>query len=1587
MEAYAQALNIAIPVFLLLILLEEIAARWLGQHVNRGADAISSLSSGITNIVKDVLGLSIVIISYQWLLGKVAVVQLESTWLLYLVAFVAKDFAGYWIHRLEHRVNFLWNRHIIHHSSEEFNLSCALRQSISSVFSYFSFFMLPAALLGVPSEVIAVVAPIQLFAQFWYHTRLIGRMGFLEHLIVTPSHHRVHHAINPEYLDKNFGQIFILWDKLFGTFQPELATVPPVYGVKRPVNTWNPLLINFQHFWLQLSDAWHAENLLDKLRIWVMPTGWRPADVAEKFPVKTIGEDLYQYRKHDSAPGRLLLGWSWLQLAATLALMLYLFQRIAAVSFPDLLLYGAFLFLSVFCFTSQLDKSRWALFSEALRTIFGLALLWMQGGSWFGLDAALSAAVLAYLLASLAMSVWLSKKESPISRLLRQYAVVWLLLASSGDALAQVVLSLESPLDDVEERSDGSIYTNSSDLELVTDGDWQVVGLRFSNVPIPQGMLIQGAWLQFTTDEISTGACNLEIRAQAANSAPAFEETYKNISARELTNATVSWQPEDWNLIGQSGLPQRSPDLSVLLQEVVNRPGWVPGSALALVIKGSGRRTAQAMEGNPTMAARLVVELGIDEPTEPYSQLFINEIMPANGLYPDEFGETDDWLELYNGGNEIVNLEGLYLSDEVSIPKKWKIAGSKWVSPGSFALLWMDGDAGQGPFHAPFKLSSQGEVITLSQEINGQLYTLDALDLPATLLNISRGRREDGQAEWVFFREASPNATNNGRGRYEELMVSFSLPGGLHSAPVALELFCPDSGATIHYTLDGSAPDSSSPVYSQPIPLNQATAVSARALKPGNIAGKTYVEQYLVGASHTLPVVCIQTEPENLWNLASGIYVTGTHGVPGYCSEDPRNWNQDWEKPASIALYEPNGAKAFQVNAGIKIGGGCSRGFRMKSFNVYLRGDKYGDEAIDYPVFPDLDIQQFKRLKIRNAGNDFEQMHFRDGLNQTLLRNTVDLDLMGYRPAVLYLNGQYWGVYEIRELYNEDYIASHFNLPNAEFDIITNPTQGAWAEVNEGDYAAFQHLKSFIEQRNLSIPANYEYLLPLMDMEEYLNYHIAQIYLGNYDWPANNVRVWRNRNGGKFRWMLYDLDATTNYGWWSKSSATYNTLQHALALNGDYWPNGPQSTLFLRKLMENQTFRHEFIQRTATFRELIFHPERVNPMVDSIRQLLLPEMQQHILRWSVNIPAWGWGWPAGGSLQSWEGFINNFRAFFSSRRQTIIYHFRETLQTEGTYPLSFNYPEDTPGDIFIHSCDIKIPHNYTADYFKKIPLRIKAVPKPGYRFIKWLETGQTSPEIAFTASQPAQLTPVFLPLNPLITEIHYLPQTGADREFLEIHNPTDLPLHLDGYRFSAGVEFEFPEDITLSPGEYLLLVKDKSQHAGLSCQVLEWESGELDDGGEVVSLVTGTGELADSVSYSSSAPWPDLTDKAGHSLVLLSPYSDNGLAGSWGSSDFRGGSPCGKRSLLDAGETTEWFRLSIYPSPVLSELTFEYSTLEDLPLSLEVLNALGQPCRLLNLEPSPFLQKAVVDVIDLPAGVYHVRLLGEAGARQSFVKL
>lgn len=376
MEQYAAVLLWAIPSFLVLVVIEIVYGHLTNKQTYTLMDTLSSLSSGMTNTLKETLGLALVIISYPFILKNIALIELESSSALYFIAFICIDFASYWNHRLNHKINIFWNRHVIHHSSEEFNLACALRQSISSIFGFGALFLIPAAILGVPPKVISILAPLHLFGQFWYHTRHIGKLGWLEYILVTPSQHRVHHAINPIYIDKNLSAIFCIWDRLFGTFQEELDDEPPVYGVLKPVQTWNPIWINFQHFWAILTDAWYAKNWIDKLRVWFMPTGWRPKDVQERFP-RTIIKNVHLHEKYNPEYSFAQKAIGIFHFIVINLMILYFLSNFVEISNSLRLGLGFLIFGCIFSFTSLMDLHSWAIKFQIAWASIGLIILWL----------------------------------------------------------------------------------------------------------------------------------------------------------------------------------------------------------------------------------------------------------------------------------------------------------------------------------------------------------------------------------------------------------------------------------------------------------------------------------------------------------------------------------------------------------------------------------------------------------------------------------------------------------------------------------------------------------------------------------------------------------------------------------------------------------------------------------------------------------------------------------------------------------------------------------------------------------------------------------------------------------------------------------------------------------------------------------------------------------------------------------------------------------------------------------------------------------------------------------------------------------
>ena len=393
----------AIPFFFVLIGLELLVDRWRGVSTYRLADSINSLSAGVLSQVSGLLTKGLGLLTYGFAVQHLALFELsaQQTW-VWVLAFVLYDFCYYWNHRLGHERNVLWAAHSVHHQSEDYNLSTALRQT-SSGFLFGWIFYLPLAVLGVPLLVFLTVAALNLLYQFWVHTRHVPKLGWYEWAFVTPSNHRAHHAQNAIYMDRNYGGVFILWDRLFGTFQEELDEEPVIFGVTTPLASWNPLWANLQ-FYVQLwRDATRAASWWDKLRIWFMPTGWRPADVAAKYPLSK--PELSQFVKFEvplSAGQKVYAG---VQFALYLVVGTYLLAISESLTLGLLIASWAWVAFGLYSVGVWLENRPWARLLEVLRLLSSVPLLLaLQQAALLPVDAAGWSVLALYALAS---ALWL----------------------------------------------------------------------------------------------------------------------------------------------------------------------------------------------------------------------------------------------------------------------------------------------------------------------------------------------------------------------------------------------------------------------------------------------------------------------------------------------------------------------------------------------------------------------------------------------------------------------------------------------------------------------------------------------------------------------------------------------------------------------------------------------------------------------------------------------------------------------------------------------------------------------------------------------------------------------------------------------------------------------------------------------------------------------------------------------------------------------------------------------------------------------------------------------------------------------------
>lgn len=405
-----KVITLATPIFFLLIFIEYLVGVLRRRNTYRLNDAISSLSLGVLSQVSGVFMQLVRIGIYAWMVEHVALFTLarDSIW-VWISALLVYDFCYYWLHRMGHEVNVLWAAHVVHHQSEQYNLTTALRQTSSGAILGWIFY-LPMALLGFPVEVFATVALIDLLYQFWVHTEQVGRLGWFDRVFVSPSNHRVHHAVNDIYLNKNYGGILILWDRLFGTFIEERDDEKIVYGTRSPLRSWNPFWANLEVYKTIFLDSWRTSRLLDKLKIWIAPPGWRPQDVEAKWPSSPfdIGRPLY-----DPVLNRAELVYCIIQFALVLQVTTHYLLEYATMSFAERTGYALWLAAGLWIVGGLLERRASYVALEAIR-LAGTAAGVLAAGSWFGdvlLPLWVQLSIVGFAACSL-LSLWLIFKQS-----------------------------------------------------------------------------------------------------------------------------------------------------------------------------------------------------------------------------------------------------------------------------------------------------------------------------------------------------------------------------------------------------------------------------------------------------------------------------------------------------------------------------------------------------------------------------------------------------------------------------------------------------------------------------------------------------------------------------------------------------------------------------------------------------------------------------------------------------------------------------------------------------------------------------------------------------------------------------------------------------------------------------------------------------------------------------------------------------------------------------------------------------------------------------------------------------------------------
>ena len=876
--------------------------------------------------------------------------------------------------------------------------------------------------------------------------------------------------------------------------------------------------------------------------------------------------------------------------------------------------------------------------------------------------------------------------------------------------------------------------------------------------------------------------------------------------------------------------------------------------------------------------------------------------------------------------------------------------------------------------HTNFKISSSGETIVLT-DLESVL--VDSLFTQNLLPDVSIGRVDDEDNIGMFISPTpgAPNGEESVLGVLGEL--SFSYPTGFYNNQLMyIEIYSNETDVDIYYTLDGSEPDENSYLYSSAIPITENKVIRATSYKSGWMTSPIKTSTYILDdESHDFPTLFLSTAPENFFDYNTGIYVMGPNASSDYPHFGANFW-EDWEKPIYIELLETN-EEYFSSPAGVKIFGGWSRGQDQKSFSIFARGE-YGANEFAYPLFPNLDVDSYQSVVLRNSGNDWNFTMLRDGY-MTGIFEDIDLEIQAYRPMLVYLNGEFWGLYNLREKVNEHFIASHHPVDPDELDLIEVQT------ANEGTIDNYNALINYVENSDMENSDVYDSLSNWIDIDNHIDYNIAQIFIDNRDWPGNNIKYWRPQaQDGLWRWILYDTDFGFGIPWMGLGY-DFNTLEFATEENGPGWPNPPWSTFLLRKMLENSDYRERFVTIFSDRLNTIFKPQHLVARLDSLASYIQDIIPIHQNRWP-------------NSAQDWGNHIQIIDNFADNRYLYMRQHLSAFFDLSSPVYLLFNVLSTGGGKIQINTI---MPDDYPwgGYYYPDIPIDVRAVAEAGYIFSGWAQFPDSSETMKLQVSDGLNLTAIFEPflggdtIDLVINEINY---NSSDEfnpgDWIEIYNNGTDSVNISGWYFTDENEdhrYTFPENSIVGTDSYIVLSQDTNSFSTFFPETMgvygSFDFG-LSGGGEEISLYDLSGGLIDQVEYDDSSPWPIEPDGNGPTLELISPNSSNELASSWSFSQGNG-TPGYINSVIEPLQSDDENTVpithllhSVFPNPFNSMVQIRFNISKYQNIEISILNILGETVRtLVNSQYSPGLNTLVWDGKndyghDLSTGVYLCRL-------------